>query len=129
MSIFTEEQRTELTEAAKSDLSPAQETALRTAAKEFIDSVAFERKRWGEESAKSLASKGVDLATYRIRFKTLHALEKKGYVRLHTRSFTSETDRRGAYGRRLGGTKTRQHVQIRVALTEKGLAWYKANKA
>lgn len=84
-------------------LSAAQEGALRAVVDRYDRMVQSERSRWGEESASIVAGKGVEIAD--VDYRTLHALENRGLVRLRYGEAGGESLRRGAFGRWIGGTR------------------------
>lgn len=104
-------------------LSDTMLQALKAIVLEYDRSVTAERRRWGEEHAQNLAKKGIDPALLVDGHRTLHALEKRGFITFTTRAANfGETPRRGAYGRRIGGVKQQPYTQFIVKPTAAGRA-------
>lgn len=83
-------------------LSSTQRDALRMVIDRYDRAVQSERARWGEESASFVAAKGVEISG--VGYRTLHALENLGLIRLKYREARGESLRKGAFGRLIGGT-------------------------
>lgn len=103
-------------------LSPVQSEALRTLVVKYRQAVATEGALWGQKSANALAEKGVCVDGWNVAFPTWRALERAGLVTVRTRQTEHESLRRGAYGRWIGGSKTRTETSFTVRPTAAGLA-------
>jgi hypothetical protein len=105
-------------QARTPDLSFTQEAAIRAIVEAYDTAIAGERARWGEASAASVAAHGIDPALIVKSYRTLHALEDRGMItrKSQTRVF-GERLRKGAWGRRLGGTVTDRYSQHMVVPT------------
>jgi len=106
-------------------LSPVMAEALRVVVKEYDRAVAANIARWG--SAPLTIENGVDVCND-VSYRTLFALEKRGFVVV--KCFKHETQgerRKGAFGRFLGGTHRGGYVQHLVKPTDAGRAWLAAH--
>ena len=80
-----------------------QHETLRTIVGRYDRAVQGERTRWGDESARYVADKGVEISG--VDHRTLHALENRGLIRLRYGKARGESLRRGAFGRWTGGSR------------------------
>jgi hypothetical protein len=99
-------------------LSSVQKETLRTIVDRYDRAVQSEHKRWGEESARFVADKGVEISG--VDYRTLHALENRGLIRLRYSKTHGETLRRGAFGRWIGGTRKYEGTIFFAAPTDLG---------
>ena len=84
-------------------LSATQRDTLRTVVERYDRAVQGERARWGDESASFVANKGVEISG--VDYRTLHTLENQGLIHLKYGKALGESLRKGAFGRRIGGTR------------------------
>lgn len=98
-------------------LSAIQHAALRTIIDRYDRAVREERSRWGDESASFVAAKGVEISGIH---RTLHALKTRGWIQLQYGEARGERLRRGAFGRRIGGTHKYSDTIFFVAPTSSG---------
>lgn len=103
-------------------LSPTMREALSKIVAEDDAAVARELKLWGIASAAAVARKGIDTSQIVSGYKTLHALVYRGLIARTTRTMESESLRRGAYGRWIGGTTRHLSTASRVVPTALGRA-------
>ena len=106
-------------------LSTLQLAALRSIVKRYDAAVQNERTRWGAESARRVAARGVEAVdlrygAVRYDYRTWHALEKRGLLQLGYVEGQVKRDRRGAYGKRIGGTHAYDTVETFAIPTELG---------
>lgn len=99
----------------RTQLSPAMRVALRAIVRAFDAANAKEKARWG----KALADINV-LDAGNINPRTFRALADAGLILFSTKTHTAAHLRRGAYGRRLGGTRSEFVVNVFVAPTDSG---------
>lgn len=119
-------------------ISPQQHRVLTEMIRIFDQAVEKERSRWGEESAKGLALKGLPLETYRYHIyeatqvkadpRTFRALKDAGYIKMtdlthHTQNVLTHAPK--SFGRWDGGSKTLHSYEPMYTVTPQGRAYGK----
>ena len=106
---------------ASKTLSPTQTQALRTLITHYRQGLATEAALWGQASADSMATKGLDVAGWGFKTSTWHALANAGMVTFTARTLTHESLRRGPYGKWIGGTVSHSDTTLIVRPTAEAL--------
>lgn len=91
-------------------LTEPQRIALASIIVRYDAFVARELARWGKESADRVAASGIEITD--VPQRTLHALVDRGLLVMSSREGYYKKDRRGAYGRRIGGTKSGTFINL-----------------
>lgn len=104
-----------------SRLTPKLRADLAYVIRTFDSAIASERVRWGDRSAEHLAAIGVEVESA-VGLRALHALVDRGLLTMNARAVSHKIDRRGAYGRRIGGTRTIHSAALYFVPTEAGRA-------
>ncbi len=104
-------------------ISAVQLAALRLFIAAYDSAVRNEEVRWGAASARHIASQGIELeAVLGIGASTVGALYRRGLIKLASAEDEQKIDRKGAWGWRLGGTRTHRFTVLFATPTELGRA-------
>jgi hypothetical protein len=93
--------------------------ALALLVRDYDAAVSGERARWGDVSASHVAEKGVELD---VEDRTMNDLIDRGLAVMTTAQGTGNELRRGAFGRWIGGSRTRTFVVRFYRPTDAGRA-------
>lgn len=108
-------------------MTDKQKEALIKIVQRYRLAVNAEQERWGIESAKNIAARGIIVSD--IHRRILDALHEQGFLELAISSGTSSSLRRGAYGRWIGGTKSTTYTTQFWKPTAKALAFYREHSS